>query len=273
MNKKKHLSVLIIKDEKKEPINIKLSYKLLYSIFLIIFTIVIIFSLAMLYYYRFYRLHSDYNEILTENLKLKEERSRVARIFVEYKKMREVYLRLRHLLGSSMGTQEKDVGNLENDMDISSVSYENNFSNSSDFLERLKIVKIDNISNIPSLFPVSDGYITKEFKAKAQPPLQKHTGIDIVSKEGAVIRAPADGVVVFSGWNYKYGNMIIIDHLNGFMTFYKHNKSSMVEEGSYVKKGTSIALLGNSGMSSGPHLHFEVWRNGVPLNPTLLVGE
>ena len=97
--------------------------------------------------------------------------------------------------------------------------------------------------------------------------IDPHTGIDIVAKEGSVIKSVADGVVVFSNWTYEGGNVIIIDHLNGFISFYKHNRRLLVGEKSFVRRGQPIALMGNSGVSSGTHLHFEIWENGKPVDP------
>ena len=73
--------------------------------------------------------------------------------------------------------------------------------------------------------------------------------------------------MVFVNWIYEGGNIIIIDHLNGFLSFYKHNKRFLVEEKEFIKRGQPIALMGNSGVSSGTHLHFEIWKNGIPVNP------
>ena len=275
MKNKKYLSFIIVKDENKEPVNIKISYRLLYFLLTVVFTVVLGVALAMIYYYRFYNLYSNYNEILAENLLLKEERSKVTEIFLEFRKIREIDKRLRNLLGDNSDlstdlstTEIEELSSLDNSEDAGS-----DISSISSIYDELRVVKIDNVNNIPSLFPVEDGYITQGFEKVAHSELLGHPGIDIVSKEGSVIKATADGVIVFSGWSYKDGYVVIIDHQNGFFSFYKHNKRLLEKEGRSVKKGTSIALLGNSGLSSGPHLHFEVWKDGVPVDPTLLVGK
>lgn len=274
MKKKKFLSFIIVKGENKEPVNLKISYRILFFILGLILIIVIGFGLAMFYYYRFYNLHSNYNDILSENLKLKEEKKLISRIIFEFEKMRETDRRINLIFGtdpekiktSKPGT---DYNNSSSVGDIS--SYLTGNEGLSTLYDNLKALKVDNVNNIPSLFPV-DGYITKKFESSMGKAYGGHPGIDIVSKEGSIIRATADGFVVFSGWNPKYGNIIVINHRDGFISFYKHNKRLLVEEGSNVNKGDSIALLGNSGLSSGPHLHFEIWKDGVPIDPTLLVG-
>jgi murein DD-endopeptidase MepM/ murein hydrolase activator NlpD len=119
---------------------------------------------------------------------------------------------------------------------------------------------------IPYLIP-AEGFITKDFQKDDFLIEKSHTGIDIVAKEGTVIRCVANGVVIFSNWTYEGGNTIIVDHLNGFISFYKHNKRLLVGERMFVKRGQPIALMGNSGVSSGTHLHFEIWKNGMPVDP------
>jgi murein DD-endopeptidase MepM/ murein hydrolase activator NlpD len=117
--------------------------------------------------------------------------------------------------------------------------------------------------SFPAIMP-TEGYVTRGFEAE-----QRHFGLDIAGKIGTPVNAAADGNVVFSGWTVDEGFVVIMSHSNGFLTFYKHNQSILKEANSFVKRGEPIALLGNSGrMTSGPHLHFEIWRNGSPVNPT-----
>ena len=117
--------------------------------------------------------------------------------------------------------------------------------------------------NLPLRLPVS-GYITQGFQ-----PSLGHFGIDIAGKEGSPILAAAEGYIIFSGWTYDAGNMIIIAHGGGYFTFYKHNQALLKSANSFVKPGEPIALLGNTGaMSHGPHLHFEVWKDGIARDPS-----
>ncbi len=114
----------------------------------------------------------------------------------------------------------------------------------------------------PLLQPV-DGYVTQGYETD-----DFHYGIDFAGKQGTPVMAAADGNVVFAGWTYDYGYMVIISHEAGLMTIYKHNKALLKYTGASVKRGDVIALLGNTGItSSGPHLHFEVWKDGVAQNP------
>ena len=96
---------------------------------------------------------------------------------------------------------------------------------------------------------------------------KKHTGIDIASSRGTPIYAADAGKVSFSGWKGSYGNLVIIDHENGYQTYYAHNSKNLVKKGDRVYKGQKIAEMGSTGRSTGTHLHFEVRKNDVPLNP------
>ncbi len=94
-----------------------------------------------------------------------------------------------------------------------------------------------------------------------------HAGVDIVGKEGAKVQALAGGVVSFAATKGGYGNLVEIQHANGLSTRYGHNKALLVQPGELVKKGQTIALLGSSGRSTGPHLHLEVHRYGEAVDP------
>lgn len=119
-------------------------------------------------------------------------------------------------------------------------------------------------TTFPAILP-TEGYITRGFE-----PEENHYGLDFAGKKGTFIVAAADGNVVFSGWTYEDGYIIIISHVGGFMTYYKHNQTLLKSANAFVRRGEPIATLGDSGStSSGPHLHFEVWRDGVPVDPSM----
>ncbi|MEB3291341.1 MAG: peptidoglycan DD-metalloendopeptidase family protein [Leptolyngbya sp.] len=94
-----------------------------------------------------------------------------------------------------------------------------------------------------------------------------HSGIDFAAPQGAAIYAADSGQVIFSGWYGGYGQTVIVDHGGGITTLYAHSSRLLVREGQSVQQGQSIAAVGSTGLSTGPHLHFEVRRNGSPVNP------
>jgi murein DD-endopeptidase MepM/ murein hydrolase activator NlpD len=107
------------------------------------------------------------------------------------------------------------------------------------------------------------GYVTQSFDATKQ-----HYGVDIVAPLNEPIKATLDGIVVFAGFTSETGFVMAIQHSNNLISVYKHNSLLMKEEGDFVKAGDVIAIIGNTGeLTSGPHLHFELWYNGLPLNP------
>jgi murein DD-endopeptidase MepM/ murein hydrolase activator NlpD len=123
-------------------------------------------------------------------------------------------------------------------------------------------------ASLPTLLPV-EGFLTTEFSAsKWTPPFfRSHPGIDIAAKSGSVVLAAGDGQVVFANWTHDLGNLVIIHHGDDVFSYYGHNERLLAHDKMFVKKSEPIALLGNSGKSSGPHLHFEIWKDGVAIDP------
>ncbi|MDR1101492.1 MAG: peptidoglycan DD-metalloendopeptidase family protein [Clostridiales bacterium] len=112
--------------------------------------------------------------------------------------------------------------------------------------------------------------ITSPYDMRTHPTLgvyKQHTGVDIGAPSGASITAAADGVVITAGWNNAYGNMVVVDHGGGYSTLYGHASKLLVTKGQRVTRGQSIAKVGSTGFSTGPHLHFEVLINGAHTNP------
>ncbi|MDX1469975.1 MAG: M23 family metallopeptidase [Flavobacteriaceae bacterium] len=114
------------------------------------------------------------------------------------------------------------------------------------------------------LFPPVNGVISDSYNIK-----EKHYAVDIVVKEETPVKATADGTVIFAEWTAETGYVMIIEHSHGLISVYKHNSSLTKEQGELVKAGEVIAMTGNTGeFTSGPHLHFELWNDGYPVDPT-----
>jgi murein DD-endopeptidase MepM/ murein hydrolase activator NlpD len=121
----------------------------------------------------------------------------------------------------------------------------------------------------PSLRPV-DGWISSDFGYRVSPFTGRkefHKGLDIATRQGTPIIAPADGLVTYAADKWLMGNMVTIDHGFGMVTRYGHIHKFLKHKGDRVKRGDIIALVGNTGRSTGPHLHYEVRLNGVPVDP------
>ncbi|MDE2090583.1 MAG: M23 family metallopeptidase [Gammaproteobacteria bacterium] len=141
-------------------------------------------------------------------------------------------------------------------------------------LESLLMNRNVQLQAMPSGPPVNEGYMSSPFGMRIDPftgELSFHPGIDFAGPEGEPVEAVAAGVVTWAGDRSGYGNMVEIDHGNGYSTIYGHSEKILVQVGEIVKKGQEIALLGSTGRSTGPHVHFEVLYNGKPVDPARFV--
>jgi hypothetical protein len=139
-----------------------------------------------------------------------------------------------------------------------------------DILEQLLLKRHLHARIVPSGSAVEKGLLSSKYGKRIDPFTGKqahHNGIDIASKEGSSIRAVADGVVSWSGRRKGYGNLVEINHGNGYVTRYGHNKQHLVKVGETVKKGQVIALMGSTGRSTGPHVHIEVLHDNKHVDP------
>jgi len=124
---------------------------------------------------------------------------------------------------------------------------------------------------MPSGKPIADGWLSSKYGKRNDPFTGKqdfHKGLDFAGKKGSEVITVGDGVVSWSGKRSGYGNLIEINHGNGYTTRYGHNQKHLVQVGDKVKKGQQIALMGSTGRSTGPHVHFEVLQNGKTVNPS-----
>ena len=112
-------------------------------------------------------------------------------------------------------------------------------------------------------YPPLGGIITDKFNNKT-----RHFGVDLVAKEKSRIATVLEGTIIVSHWTSETGYVIGVQHKNDFISLYKHNSVLLKEVGDFVNAGDHIAIIGNSGeLSTGPHLHFELWHKGIPVNP------
>ena len=129
---------------------------------------------------------------------------------------------------------------------------------------------------MPSGKPIAEGWLSSRYGKRNDPFTGKqdfHKGLDFAGKKGSDVVAVGDGVVSWAGKRSGYGNLIEINHGNGYSTRYGHNQSHLVKVGDKVKKGQQIALMGSTGRSTGPHVHFEVLQNGKTVNPSKYIGK
>ena len=175
----------------------------------------------------------------------------------------------------SLGSKEQVLKNLDMN-DSGSVDMENlrqqiritmeNIGEIKDYLGKQR----DIFLSTPKGWPVAV-HITSAFGNREHPrtgTAEFHGGVDIAAEAGLPVRATADGIISFAGWSGGNGNLIVIEHGMGFSTFYAHNRNVAVRIGQKVKRGEVVGYIGSTGNSTGPHVHYEIWREGRPVNPS-----
>jgi murein DD-endopeptidase MepM/ murein hydrolase activator NlpD len=143
-------------------------------------------------------------------------------------------------------------------------------------LENLILTRELNKQVYPEGRPVQDGFISSYFGERSDPFTGYsaiHKGIDFAGPAGSKVSSVAAGLVTRAGEYPGFGNMVEINHGNGLSTRYCHNEKLLVKQGDMVRKGEEVALMGSTGRSTGPHLHFEVLKNGVQVDPLRFIGE
>jgi len=143
-------------------------------------------------------------------------------------------------------------------------------------LENLILTRELNKQVYPEGRPVQEGWISSYFGRRADPFTgfsAVHKGVDFAGPAGTVVSAVAAGLVTFSGERSGFGQMVEINHGNGLATRYCHNEKLLVKQGDMVRKGQDVSLMGSTGHSTGPHLHFEVLKNGAQVDPLRFIGE
>lgn len=132
----------------------------------------------------------------------------------------------------------------------------------------------ERLAATPSIMP-TQGWLTSAFQSMREHPIlhlaRPHEGVDITAPAGTPIEAPASGKVTFAGWETGYGNIVVIDHGFGIVTRFAHASRLLIRAGAKVVRGQRIALVGNTGLSTAPHLHYEVHVNGRPVDPLTYV--
>ena len=143
-------------------------------------------------------------------------------------------------------------------------------------LENMILTRELNKQVYPEGRPVQEGFISSYFGQRADPFTgysAVHKGIDFAGPEGTKVSSVAAGLVTFAGDRPGFGQMVEINHGNGLSTRYCHNEKLLVKQGDMVRKGQEVSLMGSTGHSTGPHLHFEVLKNGAQVDPLRFIGE
>lgn len=171
-------------------------------------------------------------------------------------------------IGGALGGDPADMSELQQQINALKLAIELR-REAQDEIHSLLTEQYSQQSSTPQGWPTK-GWLTSYFGVREGPfdgRDRMHEGLDIAANTGTVVRATADGVVVKATTDSSFGKVVIIDHGYGYRTIYAHNSRLRVKSGARVKRGEKIAEVGNTGRSTGPHLHYEVHLNGVPVNP------
>ena len=173
----------------------------------------------------------------------------------------------------SLSIAERTTNNPEeistNDLEVAKTTISNTISNTIEQKreEEEKAKGIANVNGIKiAVLPVQ-GTISSRYGVSSRIRVSTHTGLDIAATTGTPIKVVSDGTVTFAGWSGSYGKLVKIDHGNGVETWYAHTSKMYVTVGEQVSAGETIAAVGSTGNSTGPHLHFEIRINGKTVNP------
>ncbi|NQT34625.1 M23 family metallopeptidase [bacterium] len=257
------LNIIIVPDDGGEPRRLRLSTFWLKTALWFAGFLVLAIIAGILSYSSLVRRALDYDRLASENSQLSIENKRIISVAREVDQSRRILAQIIRSLGGHLevGRSSSSDTTLKAGVALSEVDY-------ADFLLEGDSYAVERIMaySMPTCMP-ANGFISQEFFLDYLFPERSHRGIDIAGKTGVPIVAAAAGRVTFSGWTPHFGNCLILAHRNGYMTFYGHNLENLKLVQDEVRRGEPIALLGSSGRSSAPHLHFEIWKDGVPVDP------
>ncbi|MCK4856520.1 MAG: M23 family metallopeptidase [candidate division Zixibacteria bacterium] len=250
------ITIMIVRDDADSaPRSIKLSrfvYSLLRFFLLLLFIAVVVETVT----YAHLLSHSrERTRLLKENAELKRYNAKVIQL--------EQDLNTNQLMLRKMA----ELAGIEGEFGLDQYEYPDSGYTGLLAAEKWEVPAIDSQPRPqPAGLPLQ-GWISRTFRPEQDNPKMRHLGIDIAVGVGKEVRATADGVITFAEWDSTFGWMVIMDHVSDFQTVYGHNSKLLVRVGDMKKYGEVIALSGNTGVSSAPHLHYEVRKEGQSVNP------
>jgi murein DD-endopeptidase MepM/ murein hydrolase activator NlpD len=260
------VTIMLIPHDSKRTINIRLpSIGVVVSVAFWLVVSVYIVSIAVSAA-RYYDMQNKLNFYTGQFIELNATISAIEKAEAEFRRLLSFGSKEKILENVDLKITGQDADSL--DMDLLKNQINNTIEKVSEIRAFLKEQR-DLYMATPKGWPVM-GRITSKFGNREHPILgrqQFHHAIDIATNTDTPIKATADGIVSFSGWRAGYGNLVIIEHGFGYETRYAHNSSNAVQVGQRVTRGDIIARVGSTGRTTGPHLSYEVWHNGKPVNP------
>lgn len=256
------ITIMLVPHSKDRPLNFKVPLIGILSSFVVCcFGIVYIFSIAV-DTFEYYRMRDKLNYYSRQFHEVKATISGLKKAETDFKKLFSHGSREKVLENVDVvDTGSLDIENLKKQIKISMETV----GEIKDYLRAQRDLYVSTPRGVPVEGEISSYFGNREDPVNGK--VQFHTGIDLASDTGDPVRATADGVVSFAGWNGGSGNLVVLEHGHGYSTFYAHNKTINVRVGQKVRRGQVISHVGSTGHSTGPHVHYEIWKDGKPVNP------
>lgn len=256
------VTIMLIPHNQKKPLRLNMPMAGLFAagIFSLVGIVYILSTIAYAFEYQRMKVALNYysaqflevQEMMSELKKSEEEFRRLFSV----KKKEEVLENFEAVDGGSI-----DVEVLKSQLTLS--------MNKVEEIRRYLSTQKDIYEATPKGLPAG-GRISSGYGMRIHPITRRmdfHSGLDIVASAGDPVYATAMGVVSFAGLNHGNGNLVVLEHGHNYSTIYAHNKKIFVKAGQVVKRGALIASIGSTGISTGPHLHYEIWKYGKSINP------
>jgi murein DD-endopeptidase MepM/ murein hydrolase activator NlpD len=218
--------------------------------------------------------------LTSENKRLKDENKKMNYVVAKLDRIEQLGHYLQSLARATGADQKKnqnatlgaretpDKVFLRDNMDDMLDSLRKSSTNDSNDVHKAGAVTQLYLASLPNIQPVIDGWITRRYVVETNDTEQAHTGVDYAATQGTLIRATAPGIVEEVFNDRYFGLMLTINHGYGMATRYGHCSQILVSKGDHVERGQTVALVGNTGRSSAPHLHYEVLKDGKNVDPT-----
>ena len=257
---RRDLSVIIVPHDRERSRTIETSYRRLKIVGGLLVIVVAGIVVALVHYSLLLRRMGEMEELRAENLALRKRTALMDELNLRLKGYETYVERINTLLGVSI----KDTGGSygEEETEVSPAARKEKEAIAANKEKALFVISLER--EIPSEWPLTRrGFVTRGYVWDSS----YHPGIDIAVPVNTPVRATASGLVVDQGWDNIYGNYVKLRHGEGYTTVYSHNSRVIVREGEWVRNGDIIAFSGNTGRSNAPHLHYEGWIKGIPVDP------
>jgi murein DD-endopeptidase MepM/ murein hydrolase activator NlpD len=264
----RQLSILIIPDDGSRTREFKLGYGLIRGALVAEVLLFVLVIMGGVFYWRSLYWEAEALRLTRDNQGLRTEMRQVGDLAESVSRMKQADRQLRAMLSPAIDLPSPPAGSTSVEPPELTTSSEGAVARTVSQTAKHGLSTTDT-RLIPDAWPVGrfDGLVSREFVPSSGTVMTGHSGIDIAAAEGAIVSATADGRVVFAGEDETLGLILSIDHFGAYLTRYGHNSALLLRTGDPVRKGQPIALVGNTGRSSGPHLHYEIWQQGTPRNP------